>query len=572
MARTVFKVDTGLSVRGNSSFYSPVYVYSPLTSNSTFSIDGIITSKSGIDANNIHVSGGITANGTNINIGSLTGRFNLYANNINIDGDLVPNASGKSLGNTSNRWLTFSTRVDVSDRINVGTATINSTFYSATANNADTVYGITDNGFIVRTGSGTGRAASLKSGNGINIVPDANTDPTFSINAKDGLKSNSEGLFVDLDTVAVGTIGIEHGGTGANTRLDAEKNILPIQDSATAGKFLQSDGISSSWSVGVTGYTGSRGFTGSSGAFGGMGYTGSQGYVGSIGPIGFTGSRGPIGYTGSESTVAGPIGFTGSRGFTGSQGIQGPIGFTGTRGFTGSQGIQGNLGYTGSQGIQGVGFTGSRGFTGSIGPIGYTGSQGYVGSIGPIGLTGSQGIQGPIGIGYTGSQGTRGIDGARGYTGSQSTVPGYTGSQGVMGNLGHKGDIGYTGSQSTVPGYTGSRGTNGAIGFTGSAGESRIPATQSPTGSLSRDDVGKALYNNNYATLTIPTGVFEIGDVVTIINHGRGGPVSIAPAAGFTLFLAGTTSTGNRNLAINGVCSIWFGGPSNGWISGSGIG
>jgi hypothetical protein len=268
---------------------------------------------------------------------------------------------------------------------------------------------------------------------------------------------------------------------------------------------------------GNTGFTGSVGFTGSQGFAGSAGFFGSTGFVGSQGVSGFTGSQGDpgesvriIGSTSTATTIAfnsinpvptkgdgvivtfngrlwvytvsGPVGgYTdvgaivgpqGCRGFSGSSGFAGSgggLGFTGSRGFDGSQGV---TGFVGSQGF--VGFTGSRGEAGTAGNTGFAGSAGNNGFAGSRGFDGSQGVTGFVGsqgfVGFTGSQGNAGTAGATGFTGSASTVPGFTGSQGV--------------------GFTGSAGAPGAAGIIASSTTSTFTilnntnSTSTTTGAL----------------------------------------------------------------------------------------
>jgi plastocyanin len=81
------------------------------------------------------------------------------------------------------------------------------------------------------------------------------------------------------------------------------------------------------------------------------------------------------------------------------------------------------------------------------GGAGYTGSQGIQGE---IGFTGSKGADGTIGVdGYTGSQGEIGFTGSKGADGTIG-VDGYTGSQGEIGFTGSQGDIGYAGSEGNL--------------------------------------------------------------------------------------------------------------------------
>lgn len=71
--------------------------------------------------------------------------------------------------------------------------------------------------------------------------------------------------------------------------------------------------------------------------------------------------------------------------------------------------------------------------------------------------------------------------------------------------------------------------------------------------------------------LVCNTNVFSGGETVTIYN-GTVNDVTIGANTGFTLRLAGTTSTGNRTLAIFGVATILFiDGGASGHISGAGL-
>ncbi len=55
-------------------------------------------------------------------------------------------------------------------------------------------------------------------------------------------------------------------------------------------------------------------------------------------------------------------------------------------------------------------------------------------------------------------------------------------------------------------------------------------------------------------TLTIPSGVFESGHVITIYNSSSSStPATISPAGGVTLRYGGTTMTGTRYLGKRGV-------------------
>ena len=326
---------------------------------------------------------------------------------------------------------------------------------------------------------------------------------------------------------------------------------------------------------GNTGFAGSVGFTGSQGFAGSAGFFGSTGFVGSQGVSGFTGSQGDpgesvriIGSTSTATTIAfnsinpvptkgdgvivtfngrlwvytvsGPVGgYTdvgaivgpqGCRGFSGSSGFAGSgggLGFTGSRGFDGSQGV---TGFVGSQGF--VGFTGSRGEAGTAGNTGFAGSAGNNGFAGSRGFDGSQGVTGFVGsqgfVGFTGSQGNAGTTGATGFTGSASTVPGFTGSQGV--------------------GFTGSAGAPGAAGVIASSTTSTF-----------------TILNNTNSTSTttgalVVQGGVGIGrDVVIggglLITNDVSGFIQVTTST-FALNLSGPRGSGNRIVPSNPLLNL----------------
>jgi len=470
MANTAFKIDNGLVVSGQSAdIYSPVKIFSTLNVSSSVTIGGSLTVTGNLTYSNTQISGELVPTSSGIPLGNTANRFDLYARNIYVANNVLPTANGIVLGGVSARFDGYFTNINSNGIITVGTTTLNSTFYAATANNANTVFGLGDNGIVVRTGSGSGAVRTLQSSNGMSIT-NANGvsgDPTMTLLIQDGLFSNTTGMYINASAIAIGNVPITRGGTGSTSQAGAANNILPAQGAPAIGQFLRSTGSAVEWADGPLGFTGSKGFTGSQGTTGSVGFTGSKGDIGNTGS---TGPQGPIGFTGSASTVVGPTG---------------PTGPVGSIGFTGSLGGVGPTGPTGG--------IGPAGFTGSQGNLGYIGSQGYTGSVGPVGLTGGTGP-----IGFTGSKG----------------------------NIGNTGPIGFTGSASTVAGPGGGTGPTGPTGFTGSRGPDKLVSAGqqvfSTTSSLTSSDTGSHIIAATAGiTLTLPTSAVN-GSIISLSNVTAG--------------------------------------------------
>jgi hypothetical protein len=76
---------------------------------------------------------------------------------------------------------------------------------------------------------------------------------------------------------------------------------------------------------------------------------------------------------------------------------------------------------------------------------------------------------------------------------------------------------------------------------------------QSTSYTLTTADIGR--FVDTSAGVTVPSGVFAVGDNVTIYNDSAS-TITITQAAGVTLRQAGTSNTGNRSLALRGVCTV----------------
>ena len=118
-------------------------------------------------------------------------------------------------------------------------ASVNSSLYTGTASNANTVYNISANGIVVRTGTGTGNTVSIASTNGISVTngDGVSGNPTISFVANAGLTVNAAGVFVDASAITVGTLPTSRGGTGGSIN-----NLLPTQSAGKKGFVLASSG------------------------------------------------------------------------------------------------------------------------------------------------------------------------------------------------------------------------------------------------------------------------------------------------------------------------------------------
>ena len=71
--------------------------------------------------------------------------------------------------------------------------------------------------------------------------------------------------------------------------------------------------------------------------------------------------------------------------------------------------------------------------------------------------------------------------------------------------------------------------------------------------------------------VTIPASVFTALDTVSIYNSSNTASITITQGSGLSLFLAGSTSTGNRTLSTNGLASVVFISSTVAIIAGGGL-
>jgi hypothetical protein len=94
--------------------------------------------------------------------------------------------------------------------------------------------------------------------------------------------------------------------------------------------------------------------------------------------------------------------------------------------------------------------------------------------------------------------------------------------------------------------------------------------TKSTTYTLVATDNGQCITTNN--NVTVPASVFVANNVVTIYNNS-GSSITITQGTSMTLQFAGqsTSTTGNRTLALYGICTVLFLSASSAVITGVGM-
>ena len=97
-----------------------------------------------------------------------------------------------------------------------------------------------------------------------------------------------------------------------------------------------------------------------------------------------------------------------------------------------------------------------------------------------------------------------------------------------------------------------SDGTNGTNGTDGGLTNYNIE-TKTGAFSLASADAGKLLNCTNAGNITVPHGVFGVGDVITIRTDAER---TIISGTNTTVKFAGSLLSGDRTLADNGLCSI----------------
>jgi hypothetical protein len=86
---------------------------------------------------------------------------------------------------------------------------------------------------------------------------------------------------------------------------------------------------------------------------------------------------------------------------------------------------------------------------------------------------------------------------------------------------------------------------------------------------LAIGDIGD-LVNITTGGVTVPSGTFSAGDAITIYNNSSSSQ-TIIQATSVTMYIAGTSTTGNRTLAGRGLCTVLCVASNEFVISGAGL-
>ena len=104
-----------------------------------------------------------------------------------------------------------------------------------------------------------------------------------------------------------------------------------------------------------------------------------------------------------------------------------------------------------------------------------------------------------------------------------------------------------------------------------SIGYRNMPQSTNATGTLALGDVGKHIQTTGGITVPADASVdFPIGTVISIVSTSSSS-ITITQASGATLRLAGTTNTGNRNIAAYGMATLIKLAANSWYVAGPGV-
>jgi hypothetical protein len=370
------------------------------------------------------------------------------------------------------------------------------------------------------------------------------------------------------DTGSAGTSILAGNGAPSNTLGNNGDNYI----NKTNGDFFgpKASGAWPTSTLNLKGPTGDKGDTGDPGADGtdGTNFLAAQGVPNN----GTTGVNGDMYLNLNNGDVYGPkiAGSWGSPVYN----IKGVKGDTGSKGDTGDTGPAGAAFLSGAGApSSGLGANGDSYANATNGDV-YTKSAGSWGS--PIGsIKGATGAKGD-----TGDTGTRGSTWSTG-AGTPTNLTGRINGDFYLNST--NGEVWQVVSGAWADAGFSIKGAQGTAGSTGAAGPSNLPMTSvSAARTIDASDKGTCLFHpsadTTARTWTINNdasspNAWTNGDTITFINQNAAGALTIAiSGTSAVLRLVGSSSTGSRTLAANGMATAVRGVDGLTWyINGTGL-
>ena len=433
------------------------------------------------------------------------------------------------------------------------------------------ITGRTANANITLTPNGVGQIVANSSliVNG-NIIPGSNV--TYSL----GSSTNQwRELWVSNNTIYLGGVALSVDGSG-NLTVNGNTAVGPSGPQGPAGP------------AGNTGSQGPQGPSGDTGPQGPQGPAGPTGDTGPQGPIGNTGPQGPTGPAGSSSSIA-----------NGTSNINislsdGDVTITTAATNTWTFDTGGDLKVPNYIQFEGNTFIGDEpgGGGGSafriVAPLGYgatietdsdiTGNS-WTWTFGTDGvLTAPGNITAPYFIG-DGSQLT-GLPDGTAITNGTSTIDIPTANGSIVVGVNNIGSTEFTTLGITTLNLT-SLGNVSAVGnITGTTNGFAIGYRDVPqiiftsNAALALTDAGKHYFSSNSANvITVPnnaTVAFQIGAAISIIQQGTAN-LTVSPAGGVTMYLAGNSTSASRTLGNYGMATLMKVATDTWFINGTGL-
>ena len=175
----------------------------------------------------------------------------------------------------------------------------------------------------------------------------------------------------------------------------------------------------------------------------------------------------------------------------------------------------------------------------------------------PLQVSGGVYVSGSAGIGTTNPTSKLHVAGDANITGV-GTITTFNSTNGTITNL--------TGTAGTITTFNSTNGTitnltntnlnvTGVVTFSSTQTYPRIPAnTQGSSYTLVLSDAGKVVINSS-GGVTVPSGVFTAGDVISIYNNSAS-DIALNQGGSVTMYKAGSATTGNQLIAQRGIAVV----------------